>query len=42
MNAAPFENRARARRPGTERIPATPGPRMVRLPGEFLQAQMDR
>jgi ATP-dependent RNA helicase RhlE len=32
---------ARTHRPGMERLPATPGPRMVRLPGEFLQAQMD-
>ena len=31
----------RTHRPGTELLPATPGPRMVRLPGEFLQAQMD-
>jgi ATP-dependent RNA helicase RhlE len=28
-------------RPCMERLPVTPGPRMVRLPGEFLQAQMD-
>jgi ATP-dependent RNA helicase RhlE len=42
MNGASFEKSARARRPGIERIPATSGSRMVRLPGEFLQAQMER
>jgi ATP-dependent RNA helicase RhlE len=41
MNGEPFEKRALARRPGVERITATSGPRMVRLPGEFLQAQME-
>ena len=41
MNWDSLEKSARARRPGIERIPATSGPRMVRLPGEFLQAQMD-
>ena len=35
-----FENISRTHRAGIER-PATPGPRMVCLPGEFLQAQMD-
>src|SRR5215831_663603 len=41
MNGDSFEKSARARRPGIERIRATSGPRMVRLPGEFLQAQME-
>ena len=41
MNGASFEKSTRARRRSTERIPATSGPRMVRLPGEFLQAQME-
>jgi ATP-dependent RNA helicase RhlE len=41
MNGASFEKSTRPRRPGTERIAATSGPRMVRLPGEFLQAQME-
>jgi len=41
MNGALFEKSSRARRQSTERIPATSGPRMVRLPGEFLQAQME-
>ena len=36
-----FENISRTHRAGMERRPATPGPRMVRLRGEFLQAQMD-
>lgn len=36
-----FEKIARTHRAGMERHPAPPGPRMVRLPGEFLQAQMD-
>ena len=36
-----FEKIARTHRPGMERLPATPGLRLVRLPGEFLQAQMD-
>jgi len=35
------EKSAHARRPGGERIPATSGPRMLPLPGEFLQAQME-
>jgi ATP-dependent RNA helicase RhlE len=41
MNGDSLEKGGRARRPGIERIPATSGPRMVRLPGEFLQAQME-
>ena len=41
MNGASFEKSTRARRRSTERIPATSGPRMVCLPGEFLQAQME-
>jgi ATP-dependent RNA helicase RhlE len=35
------ERVSRVYRPGIENLPATPRPRMVRLPGEFLQAQMD-
>jgi ATP-dependent RNA helicase RhlE len=35
------EKMSRVRRPGAERLPATPCPRMVRLPGEVLQAQME-
>src|SRR5215470_9025599 len=41
MNGDSFEKSARARRPGIERIPSTSGPRMIRLPGEFLQAQIE-
>jgi ATP-dependent RNA helicase RhlE len=41
MNGDSFEKSARARRPGMEGIRATSGPRMARLPGEFLQAQME-
>ncbi|HKV24344.1 MAG TPA: DEAD/DEAH box helicase [Candidatus Acidoferrum sp.] len=41
MNADSSGKSARARRPGMERVPTTSGPRMARLPGEFLQAQMD-
>jgi ATP-dependent RNA helicase RhlE len=41
LNGESFEKSAHARRPGKERIPATSGPRMVPLPGEFLQAQME-
>ena len=41
-NGEAFEKFARTRRPAMERRPAIPGPRLVRLPGEFLQAQMDR
>jgi ATP-dependent RNA helicase RhlE len=40
-NGGPFGEIARSPRPRIERLPATPGPRMVRLPGEILQAQMD-
>jgi len=35
------ESGVAAGRPGTRRTPPPSGPRMVRLPGEFLQAQMD-
>jgi len=41
MNGESLGKGAHDRRPGTKRIPATSGPRMVRLPGEFLQAQME-
>jgi len=41
MNGDSSEKSVRDRRPGTERLPARSGPRMVRLPGEFLQAQME-
>jgi ATP-dependent RNA helicase RhlE len=41
MNDDSFEKSAPARRPAAERLTATSGPRMVRLPGEFLQAQME-
>ena len=41
MNGDSSGKSARARRPGMERVPTTSGRRMVRLPGEFLQAQMD-
>ena len=41
MNGDSFEKSTRAHRPGTERLTATSGLRMVRLPGEFLQAQME-
>src|SRR5262249_55860109 len=40
MNGDSFEKSARARRPVITRLPVTPGLRMVRLPGEFLQAQL--
>jgi len=40
-NAGAFEKIVRTRRPRMERLPAISGARMVRLPGEFLQAQMD-
>ena len=40
-NGASFEKIARTHQSGMERLLATPGPRVVRLPGEFLQAQMD-
>jgi ATP-dependent RNA helicase RhlE len=39
MNGDSFEKNARGRRPGMDQLKA--GPRMVRLPGEFLQAQME-
>jgi len=35
------EERPRAHRRDEDRLPATPQPRMVRLPGEILQAQVD-
>ena len=41
MNGESLGKGPHDRRPGTKRIPATSGPRMVRLPGEFLQAQME-
>ena len=41
MNGESSGKGAHGRRPGTGRVPATSGPRMVRLPGEFLQAQME-
>jgi ATP-dependent RNA helicase RhlE len=41
MNDDSFEKSTPTCRPGMERPPATSGPRMVRLPGEFLQAQME-
>lgn len=40
-NGVPFGEIARTDRPRLERHPATPGPRMVRLPGEILQHQME-
>ena len=40
-NGEASERIARTHRPGTEQLPAASGLRMVRLPGEFLQAQMD-
>lgn len=39
-NGESREQVSRVHRPGLEGLPATPR-RMVRLPGEFLQAQMD-
>jgi ATP-dependent RNA helicase RhlE len=36
------EKPTRNHRHGAERLHAAPGPKMVRLPGEFLQAQLDR
>jgi ATP-dependent RNA helicase RhlE len=41
MNDESFVKSERTLRPGRERITATSRPRMVRLPGEFLQAQME-
>ena len=40
-NGGSFGEIALAHRPRIERHPATPGPRMVRLPGEILQRQME-
>ena len=40
-NGGPREERSRVHRRGAESLAATPRPRMVRLPGEILQAQMD-
>jgi len=41
MNGDSFEKSTRGRRPRMERLTATSGPRIVPLPGEFLQAQME-
>jgi len=41
LNGESFEKISQSRRLGTKRISATSGPRMVPLPGEFLQAQME-
>jgi len=41
MNGEPCEKSARTHRPSMERIPATFAPRLVPLPGEFLQVQME-
>ena len=41
LNGESFEESAHARRSGTERVSTTSGPRMVPLPGEFLQVQME-
>jgi ATP-dependent RNA helicase RhlE len=40
-NGTPFEKVTQPRRSGREDLTATPRARMVPLPGEFLQAQMD-
>ena len=40
-NSGSREKVSRVRRPAAESLLATPRPRMVRLPGEVLQAQMD-
>jgi ATP-dependent RNA helicase RhlE len=40
-NGGVFEKIARTHRSGIERLAAAPVPRMVPLPGEFLQAQMN-
>ena len=40
-NGGSFDKVAPAHQPDTKQVPATPRTRMVRLPGEFLQAQMD-
>jgi ATP-dependent RNA helicase RhlE len=42
MSGEPCEKSAVTHRPGMERIPATFAPRMVPLPGEYLQLQMER
>jgi len=41
MNGDSLEKSARTHRPSMERIPATFAPRLVPLPGEFLQVQME-
>jgi ATP-dependent RNA helicase RhlE len=41
MNGESCEKSARTHRPSMERIPATFVPRLVPLPGEFLQVQME-
>jgi ATP-dependent RNA helicase RhlE len=41
MNGESCEKSARTRRPGMERVAATFAPRLVPLPGEFLQVQME-
>ena len=41
VNGEAGEKTPRALRPGIERMPVPSGPRMIRLPGEFLQAQME-
>src|SRR3974377_364198 len=40
-NGGSFDKVAPAHQTDTKQVPATPRPRMVLLPGEFLQAQMD-
>jgi len=42
MDGESCEKSPRTHRPDTERIPATFAPRMVPLPGEYLQAQIER
>jgi len=41
INGESFEKSAHSRQSTTQRMPVTSGPRMVRLPGEVLQAQME-
>ena len=41
MNGDSREKSARTHRPSIERIPATFAPKLVPLPGEFLQVQME-
>src|SRR5262245_39625881 len=41
LSGEAFEKSAHCRQSSTQRIPVTSGPRLVRLPGEFLQAQME-